>query len=458
MKKIFDKKFMRYFLVLAIPVVLQQLLVNLLQICDTMMISGVSEKAISGVSVANKFFFIYNLALFGLTNGIGVFISQYSGARNIEGCNQVFRFGLKLCITVALCATIFLLIAPEITISLFVKSPKVIEYGMEYVNIVRFSYIPFAVSMMCSVAFKVKGNTLLPMKVGSIAFVVNIVFNYLLIYGHFFFPKWGVSGAAVATLLSRVIEMILLIYAINKSEDLNLFIKFKPLKKAHKIEVIRKALPLVCNEVVWSLALSAIFLNYCVVDEYFIPALTVVDNVSSMMYVVFAGCATATGVIIGNTLGANDFKQAKLESKRMIIIGCLICVSCSLLIFVVARFVPGMFSLHGKMAYMSVILLMIKCGFTWTQGYAETIYYILRAGGDTKGVFIIDGLFTCLGPLLLSTLCARVFHTDLIVMFALVEGVNLFKVLISTYYYRKEKWLNNLAYEEKEGKLDNQRF
>lgn len=445
-------------MVLAIPVVLQQLLVNLLQICDTMMISGVSANAISGVSVANKFFFIYNLALFGLTNGIGVFISQYSGARNVEGCNQVFRYGLKLCIMVAVLATIFLMLVPEITISFFVKSASIIEYGVAYVNVVRFSYIPFAISMMCSVAFKVKGNTVLPMKIGTIAFVVNIIFNYLLIYGHFFFPKWGVSGAAVATLLSRIIEMLLLIYAINKSDDLNLSIKYKPLDKGHKIEVIRKAFPLVCNEVVWSLALSAVFLNYCLVDEYYIPALTVVDNVSSMMYVVFAGCATATGVIIGNTLGANNFKQAKLEAKRMIIIGCFICMSCSILIFAIAKFVPNMFSLDGNIAHMSVILLMIKCGFTWTQGYAETIYYILRAGGDTKGVFIIDGLFTCLGPLLLSTLCARIFHTNLIIMFALVEGINLVKVLISTYYYRKGKWLNNLTYECKEGKLDNQRF
>lgn len=449
MKAKFDKKFLRYFLTLAIPVVLQQLLVNLLQICDTMMISGVSENAISGVSVANKFFFIYNLAIFGLTNGIGVFISQYSGAKNAKGCNQVFRFGLKICMVVALCAMIFLLIAPEITISLFVQNPKVISYGLDYVNVVRFSYLPFAISMMCTVAFKVKGNTVLPMKIGTISFFVNIVFNYLLIYGNFFFPRMGVSGAAIATLLSRIIEMFLLVYAINHSEDLSLKLKYEPLRKTQKLEIIKKALPLVCNEVVWSLALSAVFLNYCLVDEYYIPALTVVDNVSSMMYVVFAGCATATGVIIGNTLGANDFEQAKLESKRMIMIGCIICMGCSVLIFALARFVPNMFSLHGKMASMSVILLMIKCGFTWTQGYAETIYYILRAGGDTKGVFVIDGLFTCLGPLLLSTLCARVFHTDIVLMFTIVEGVNLFKVIISTYYYKKGKWLNNLTQESK---------
>lgn len=449
MKAKFDKKFLRYFLTLAIPVVLQQLLVNLLQICDTMMISGVSENAISGVSVANKFFFIYNLAIFGLTNGIGVFISQYSGAKNAKGCNQVFRFGLKICMVVALCAMIFLLIAPEITISLFVQNPKVISYGLDYVNVVRFSYLPFAISMMCTVAFKVKGNTVLPMKIGTISFFVNIVFNYLLIYGNFFFPRMGVSGAAIATLLSRIIEMFLLVYAINHSEDLSLKLKYEPLGKTQKLEIIKKALPLVCNEVVWSLALSAVFLNYCLVDEYYIPALTVVDNVSSMMYVVFAGCATATGVIIGNTLGANDFEQAKLESKRMIMIGCIICMGCSVLIFALARFVPNMFSLHGKMASMSVILLMIKCGFTWTQGYAETIYYILRAGGDTKGVFVIDGLFTCLGPLLLSTLCARVFHTDIVLMFTIVEGVNLFKVIISTYYYKKGKWLNNLTQESK---------
>ncbi len=428
------------------PVVVQQLLVNLLQICDTLMISGLGEQAISGVSVANKFFFIYNLALFGLTNGIGLFISQYYGAKNRAGYNKIFRFGLKVSFTIALLCMLFLLIYPEITLTIFVKSEQVIQYGMEYVNVIRFSYIPFAISMMCAVAFRVKGNTMLPMKSGLIAFVVNIVFNYLLIFGHFGFPCLGVKGAAIATLLSRVIEMLILLVMCNtKESDLNLKIKYGKLKWFEVKEVIKRTLPLVGNEIVWSLALSLIFMNYCFVDEFYIPALTIVDNITSMLYVVFAGCATATGVIIGKSLGANQFAQAKKDAKRLLFIGFMINLVGSLIIVLLAGWVPGWFSLQGKIARATTILLMIKCAVSWTQGYAETVYYILRSGGDTKGVFIIDGAFTCFGPLLISFVCARILHTDLYVMFTLVEAVAIVKVVLATYYYKKEKWLNNLT-------------
>ena len=441
-----DSSFLRYFLVLAMPVVVQQLLVNLLQICDTLMISGLGEQAISGVSVANKFFFIYNLALFGLTNGIGLFISQYYGARDRAGYNKIFRFGLKISFVIALLCMLFLLLCPEVTLSIFVKSDKVIAYGMEYVNVIRFSYIPFAISMMCAVAFRVKGNTMLPMKSGLIAFVTNIIFNYLLIFGHFGFPALGVKGAAIATVLSRIVEMIILLCMCNtKDSDLNMKVVYGKLKINEIKEIMKKTLPLVGNEILWSLSLSLIFMNYCFVDEFYIPALTIVDNITSMLYVVFAGCATATGVIIGKSLGANQFRQAKKDAKRLLFIGFMINLIGSLIIVGLAGWVPSWFSLQGKIAQATTILLIIKCAVSWTQGYAETVYYILRSGGDTKGVFIIDGAFTCFGPLLISTLCARVFHVDLFVMFAFVEGIAIMKVVLATYYYKKEKWLNNLT-------------
>ncbi|NBK97577.1 MAG: MATE family efflux transporter [Erysipelotrichia bacterium] len=418
----------------------------MLQICDTMMISGMGENAISGVSVANKFFFVYQLALFGLTNGIGLFISQYFGSNDRPGYNKFFRFGLKASLVVALLCTVFLLIYPQWTLTIFVENKEVIKYGLEYVNIVRFSYIPFAISMMCAVAFRVKGKTILPMKSGTIAFVVNIVFNFLLIFGKFGFPALGVKGAAIATLLSRVIEMIILLaMCMARGSDLSFKEKYGKLNRNEVKEAIKKTLPLLGNEIVWSLSLSFIFMNYCFVDEFYIPALTVVDNITSMLYVVFAGCATATGVIIGKSLGANNFDQARKDAKRLLVIGFMINLVGSIIILLFARSVPTWFSLQGEIAKATIILLVIKCSISWTQGYCETVYYILRAGGDTKGVFIIDGAFTCLGPLLISTLCARVFDVDLFMMFTFVEGVAIVKVALSTYYYKKDKWLKNLT-------------
>lgn len=440
------QSFIKFFLKIAIPVVAQQILANLLQICDTAMISTVGHQAISGVSVANKFFFIYSLMIFGLSNGVGLFIAQYYGANDQQEYNQIFRFGLVTCILTAIGFMIFLFRYPQITMTIFVKNQAIIRFGLEYLDVIRWSYLPFAIAMMCGVALKVKGETAIPLKAGGIAFVLNILLNYLLINGAWVFPKLEVTGAALATFLSRLVEMLILLRELNrKSSDLRLTVAYPFLAFDKVVNILKNTIPLICNELVWSLALSAIFLNYCYVSEYYIPALTIVDNISSLVYALFAGAATATGVIVGQDLGANKLAQARQDAKRMIKIGTGICIFSSFLVLALAPFVPRFFSLTGSLAAMTVRLLMIKSSVTWSQGYAETIYYILRAGGDTKGVLVIDGLFTCFGPLLISTLCTRLLSLDLVWVFSLTEGVYLLKIVIATYYFKKEKWVKSLT-------------
>lgn len=440
------QSFIKFFLKISIPVVAQQILANLLQICDTAMISTVGHQAISGVSVANKFFFIYSLVIFGLSNGVGLFIAQYYGAKEQQTYNQIFRFGLVTCAVTAIGFMLFLFLYPQITMTVFVQNPRIVRYGLAYIEVIRWSYLPFAIAMMCGVALKVKGKTAIPLKAGVVAFILNILLNYVLINGVWGFPELGVTGAAIATFVSRFVEMLILIREINrKSSMLRLTVAYPWLAIGKVTAILKNTLPLICNELVWSLALSIIFLNYCYVSEYYIPALTIVDNISSLVYALFAGAATATGVIVGQDLGANQLTQARQDAKKMIKIGTVICLVSSLLVLAITPFVPSLFSLTGSLASMTVRLLIIKSSVTWSQGYAETIYYILRAGGDTKGVLVIDGLFTCFGPLLISTLCTYLLSLDLIWVFSLTEGVYLLKIVIATYYYKKEKWVKSLT-------------
>lgn len=441
-----DLAFIKKFLAISIPAVIQQLLSNLLQICDTLMIASLGALAISGVSVANKFFFIFTLLIYGLTNGIGLFIAQYYGASNKKEYNRIFRFGLNLCLVTSAVFMIFLMIWPEITMSIFVQNQDIIDFGVTYVSIICYSYIPFAVAMMCGVAFRVKGDTKTPMIAGGISFFLNVFLNYLLIYGSWGFPKWGVSGAAVATLASRMVEALLLLLLVNrKQSDLKLTTRYPWLRLSKMKEIIQKAMPLIGNELIWSLSLSVVFMNYCYVSEYYIPSLTIVDNISSLVYALFAGPAAATGVIVGQALGGNLLEQAKQESKRMIKLGTAICIIGSLIVLAITPFVPRAFSLSGDLAGMTIRLLFIRSAISWSQGYAETVYYILRAGGDTRGVLMVDGLFTCFGPLLISTVGARILQLDLLWIFVLTEGSYLLKIVLSTYYYKKEHWVKSLT-------------
>ncbi|TDW16383.1 putative MATE family efflux protein [Breznakia blatticola] len=444
-----SKPFLKRVLYLALPVVIQQLLVNLLSIADTLMIGGISEEAISAVTVANKFFFIFNLAVFGLANGVGIYIAQYFGAKNHNAYHQTFRFGLRACFWVGCISTIYLCIFPESVITFFVSKQSTIQLALEYLEVVRYSYIPFALTMMIAVAYRVIGLPKIPMVSGAIAFVSNVVLNYVLIFGHFGFAPLSVQGAALATMISRFLELgFLVILLFQRNATLHLGKSVGKMQSESKYNIIKNTIPLIFNEIIWSVGLSVVFMNYCYVNEAFIPALTVVDNVSSLVYVAFAGCAAATGAIVGNDLGANEMEQARKDSMRLIKIGLAIYVVGSVLVLALTPVIPKAFSLGTQNTKMAIILLIIKAMVMWTQGYAETCYYILRAGGDTNSVLAIDGLFIVFGPTFLSILTTRVLHLDLIWVFACVEGVNILKVFIATHFYHKENWVKNITLKE----------
>lgn len=441
-----NRKFMNYFITLALPVILQQLLAHLLAMSDTIMLGAIGEEAISAVSVANKYFFIYNLVIFGLTNGVGLYISQYHGANQKDNENRTLRFGLRLCLYTAGVFMTILIIAPSTIMSIFVKNPDLIALGNTYNRIVLFSFLPYAIAQMMGVGYRVIAQTRIPLYAGTLSFLLNILLNYGLIFGKFGLPQLGVAGAAWATLLARTTEaLFLLMISLRKTSNFYFMNHYTAFPHHQKLEILRRAIPLVCNEFIWSLGLSMIFLNYCYVSERYIPALTVVDNISSMIYVAFSGCSAVTGVIIGNDLGAGKLEQAQEDAKRMIKIGLMIYIIGCAMILVSSPLTPRLFSLKGESLRMAILLLIMKSCITWTQGYSETIYYILRAGGDTRSVLCIDGLFTCFGPLLMSTIFARIFPLPILYLFAVVEGCSIFKVIIATRFYHKKTWLKNLT-------------
>ena len=255
-------RFMRYFISLALPVILQQLLAHLLAMSDTIMLGAFSEQAISAVSVANKYFFIYNLVIFGLTNGLGLFISQYHGAVQKENENRTLRFGLRLCIYTACGFMFILLISPSAVMSVFVKNQNLISLGNTYNRIVLFSFIPYAVAQMLGVGYRVIAHTRIPMYAGTLSFVLNVVLNYGLIFGRLGLPAMGIAGAAWATLLARLTEAVsLTLVSMHKKSEFYFFQRYGGFDVRHKLVILKKTIPLVCNEFIWSLGLSLIFIN-----------------------------------------------------------------------------------------------------------------------------------------------------------------------------------------------------
>ena len=439
--------FLAEFFSLAVPIMLQQLSGNILNICDTVMIGRVSDKAISGVTVANKTYFIYSLLVFGITSGVSMFMSQYYGAKEFHAARRTFCFGMKMCLVAAAVFLIILLLIPGKVIELFVHGEEVRKLGTDYIKIVRWSYVPAALSWMCGVYFRIYEKQKLPMKVSMVSVTLNVLFNYVFIYGNFGVPALGIKGAALATALSRYIEFFMLLsilFASYNGKEI-FFGREGTLDRRTKRFVVKKTVPLMLNEGIWAVALSMVFRNYCHVSEADIPAITVVDNVFDMMNVAYVGCSMASGIIAGKILGSGNMKEAWKIAKRLIFIGLAVSVSASIFICLTAGVIPKMFSLSGSLFAMSTTLLRTKAAFSWSQGYGETVYYILRAGGDVKAVLFIDGLFNLYGPLLVSAIVAYGTDFPIQVVYLCTEATYLLKIFIATFFFRRGKWCNNLA-------------
>ena len=269
-----NRRFILDFMALALPIMLQSLTGNILNICDTMMVGKVSSVAISAVTVSNKVFMIFSLCTFGIASGISMFMSQYYGAENIVKAKKTYKFGLQACVVVALIFLAALTVMPETLIRIFVKGDNIVYLALEYVAVVKWSYIPFAINQISAVLFRVFKKQRIPMNVSILSVGVNILLNYILIYGKFGAPALGVSGAAAATLISRCIECVtLLVMVLVFNNGKEIFTKgYGTLSRNVKLGIMKKTIPLMFNEGIYAIALTLVFRNYCVVNESYIPA------------------------------------------------------------------------------------------------------------------------------------------------------------------------------------------
>lgn len=441
------KQFIKQVIALSLPVMAQQLLNNLLNMADTVMIGTISENAISAVAVANKVFFIYQLILFGFTNGVGIFISQYSASKRQGKISDIFNFGVRISLLLSFIAIFICLFFQRDILNLYLENETVIGFSGQYLTILTLSFIPFALTNMYSVAFRTLGYPSYPMMAGALSFVINVVLNAVLIFGLFGFPRLEIAGAAIATVTARLVEaMTLMLLSQRKLKDTAWKWKID-LDWTFKTRVLSKAFPLMTNELIWSLGLNIIFINYSYAAESFIPAITVVDTISNLVYLAFSGCSVAISVIIGRELGSGDLSRIKLYVKRLMALAMAIYITGGLILIATNQITPTLFSLSSDNKHMASQMLIIKALLSWTQGYANTIYYVLRAGGDTKSVLIIDGIFTWVGPVLISFVAARLFHLSLWWIYLLVEGAGLLKVVLATYFLKKGAWIKNLTLE-----------
>lgn len=442
-----DRKFQKTVLMIAVPLMLQQLIVSSVNLIDNLMVGQLGDMALSGVSMANRFYMIVWAGVNGMIASSVIYLSQYNGANDTNHMKQSFRFMIVssyiLCIALFIIAFFF----PEMVIAFFIKDVEVIRLGSAYLKIAAISYLPSVISLCIASAFRALGETKKPLYISVISVLTNAVFNYFLIFGVFGFPKLGVVGAAIATLIARSVEALIYLWMLKvsdmpfKTKVSNLFTFDFELAKRITI----RAFPLCVNEIMWSFGMSTLVRSYSHRGLVVNTAYSMSSTISDLFFVLFGGMATASTVLIGTPLGANKLEEAKENAYKLLGFSLILAGVILVLMFVTSYVAPYFYNVSMEAKHLSANFLRIMALFFVLYMFNTSIYFILRAGGDTKSTLFMDSGFMWILNIPLVMLLA--YHTNLhvLIVYAIGQSTDVLKACVSYYLLKKEKWVKNLT-------------
>lgn len=443
-----DKKLMKDCLTLAIPLMLQALVLSSVNLVDNLMVGDLGDVAVSGVACANKYYGIFNYALNAMVMSCIIYLSQYKGADDISHLKQSFRFCLVSSYVLILIFFIIALLIPNKIISFIINDSAIIDCGTRYLKIACFSYLPLGISFSCGAALRAIGKPKLPLYISIVSVVTNIICDYILIFGKVGLPALGVEGAAIATIIARVIEDILYIYFVNKY-DFEFNTKLKDLFKFDldlATNIIIKAIPLIINEVLWQFGNTTLLKAYSSRGGYVNTAYSISVTLAELFFILFSGMATATTVLVGTPLGANDLKKAKDNGYKLLCFSMILSIVFGSMMALSSLLIPILYSkvsIEARDLAMSFMVVMAI--FFIVYMFNTQCYLILRAGGDTKNTMIMDSCFMWVFNIPVVLFLAYKTSIPVLLVYILGQSTDIIKSFIAYHMLRKEKWIVNLT-------------
>jgi len=441
---------------IMLPVIVQQGITSFVSLLDNLMVGRVGTEQMSGVAISNQLMFIFQLVIFGSLSGAGIFCAQFFGKGDTEKVKSVFRFKVITTAVLTMTAVIVFLILGSPMIQLFLTDTgnsesiaKTLQYGRQYLNIMLIGQIPFAAVQLYSSTMRETGETVIPMGAGVAAVVVNMVFNYLLIFGKFGLPCMGVAGAAVATVLSRFVELaLLLFFSIKRSERFPYFRGvFRTLKvpKALAADIIRKGIPLLFNELLFSVGMTIIVQCYSTRGLSAVAAYNIAGTVTNFFFMVSFAMGSAIAIVVGQELGAGLLEQARDTARKLIVLGVAMCAAVGVILALTSPLFPKIYNTSAEVRSLARSLLLIDAAFLPLRGLYNNAYFTLRSGGKSFITFLFDSGFMWVVCIPLAWCISRLTSLNLLFMYALIQSVDILRAVIGIVLIRKGIWINNLT-------------
>ncbi len=451
-----DRQFYKRVGMIVLPIIVQNTLSNVVSLLDNVMVGRVGTLPMSAVAISNQLLFVFYVCVFGLLAGAGIYGTQFFGKGDMEGVRNTLRFKIVACMILCVAVILLFSLAQDPLIRLYIadttseaEAAATLAYGKQYLSIMLIGLIPTGITQCVAGTMREGGKTILPMVASMTAMTVNFFLNLLLIFGYLGFPKMGVAGAAVATVISRFVEVFVIFIGYKRKPEKYRFMKglLKNFRVPKELipPLMKNAMPLLLNEFLWSFSQAVLLQSYSVRGIGAIASLNICFTVSNIFNEVFLSLGSAAGIVIGQELGANRLISAKRSAWRMAALSFTACLVSGAVMFLVAPLIPQVYNTENEIRELAASCIRVVSVFMPINALCNVFYFTLRSGGKILVTFLFDFCFAWGGSVPVAFIVTH--FTDLPVLwcFVLVQCVEIFKAGTGFFLIKRGKWINNLV-------------
>ena len=455
-KFIGDKAFYRYLIFLAFPMIVQNGITSFVSFLDNIMVGQIGTEPMSGVAIVNQLFFVFNICIFGGVSGAGIFSAQFFGKGDFEGQKYTFRFKLYACLLITAIACVLFHFLDEPLISLYLNdggsvgnTRLALSYGKEYLAIMIFGLLPFAVSQTYVSTIRETGQTFVPMVSGIVAVITNLVLDYVLIFGAFGAPELGVAGAAIATVIARYTECLIVVVWAHRHLDKNPYLigVYKGLRIPGSIlaDIFRKGLPLMFNEMLWAVGMAVIVQCYAVRGLEVVAAQNISSTISNLFNIVYLQLGNCISIVVGQKLGAGQLEEAKDADNKIIFFDVACCACISVIMILLGGLFPEIYKTEPGIKALAKNFIIISAMAMPLCAFSHCSYFTLRSGGKTIVTFLFDSVYTWLVMIPYAFVLSHFTTLSITMVFFLVSFTEIIKVIIGFFMIKSNVWLQNIV-------------
>ena len=433
---------------IAVPIIIQQLMFSGLNLLGVVFVGQKGDASVAAVGLAGQVAFLLNLVHFGIISGAAMFTAQFWGRRDVPNLRRVLGLCLLLAISASLIFFTFAQLLPHQILSIYSKDATVIELGADYIRTFSWTFLFFGVTFSYALVMRSTGNVKVPTTISVIALSISTVLSYSLIFGRFGLPELGIQGAAVAAVIARAFECVTLVTVtyITKSPVAASLRELTDFDRAFIGKVIRPMLPVILNELFWSLGITTYNVIYGRMGTASFAAMNIVSTIEQVAFVLFIGISNATSVLVGNRIGADKEDEAFVYAGRSIGLGIVGGMIIGLLLQLVKGPILTLYNVSPEVIQNAGYIINVVTFFLWVRVNNMTIVVgILRAGGDTRFSLFLDGFIIWLVGVPMAYLAAFVLHLPVYYVYLFAMSEEAAKWILGVTRYRSRKWINNLA-------------